>query len=209
MSESWTLPLTAGVDEAGRGPLAGPVVVAAVILDPARRIRGLADSKVLTATRRQTLDERIRERAVAFSVIAIEVAEIDRHNIFQATMIGMVRALAALAPAPMLALIDGNHLPKNMQCHARAIVDGDALEPAISAASILAKVARDRVMCELDARHPGYGFARHKGYGTTEHLAALQQLGPCAAHRRSFAPVRRVLEPDLLTCIGGIAGPVM
>ena len=183
--------LTAGVDEAGRGPLAGPVVVAAVILDPARRIRGLADSKMLTAARRETLDARIRERAIAFSVIAVEVAEIDLYNIFQATMLGMSRALAALMPAPMLALIDGNQLPKNMRCAARAIVDGDALEPAISAASILAKVARDRIMCELDAHFPGYGFARHKGYGTLVHLAALQQLGPCSEHRRSFAPVRQ------------------
>ena len=183
--------LTAGVDEAGRGPLAGPVVVAAVILNPAWRISGLADSKVLTAARRETLDARIRERAIAFSVIAVEVAEIDHHNIFQATMLGMARALAALSPLPMLALIDGNHLPKNMQCGGRAIVDGDALEPAISAASILAKVARDRIMCQLDARFPGYGFARHKGYGTPMHLAALQQLGPCPEHRRSFAPMRQ------------------
>ena len=184
-------PLTAGVDEAGRGPLAGPVVVAAVILDPARRIRGLADSKVLTAARREIVDARIRERAIAFSVVAVDVAEIDRHNILQATMLGMNRALAALLPAPMLALIDGSHLPKNLPCAARAIVDGDALEPAISAASILAKVARDRIMCDLDARFPGYGFARHKGYGTLAHLAALQQLGPCPEHRRSFSPVRQ------------------
>ena len=183
-----------GVDEAGRGPLAGPVVVAAVILDPARRIRGLADSKVLTAARREILDARIRERAIAFSVIAVEVAEIDRHNIFQATMLGMARALAALAPAPLLALIDGNHVPKNIQCDTRAIVGGDALEPAISAASILAKVARDRIMCALDTRYPGYGFAKHKGYGTPDHLAALQQSGPCPEHRRSFAPVRQSLE---------------
>jgi len=184
--------LTAGVDEAGRGPLAGPVVVAAVILDPARRIRGLADSKILTAARRETLDTRIRERAIAFSVIAVEVAEIDRVNIFQATMLGMARALAALTPLPALALIDGNHVPKNIQCSTRAIVNGDALEPAISAASILAKVARDRIMCELHARYPGYGFARHKGYSTPEHFAALQRLGPCCEHRTSFAPVRQL-----------------
>jgi ribonuclease HII len=192
MIESRPPLLTAGVDEAGRGPLAGPVVVAAVILDPARRIRGLADSKVLTAARRETLDARIRERAIAFSVIAVDVAEIDQYNIFQATMLGMNRALAALMPAPMLALIDGNHLPKNMQCAAHAIVDGDALEPAISAASILAKVARDRIMCELDTRYPGYGFARHKGYSTPEHFCALERLGPCAEHRTSFAPVRQL-----------------
>lgn len=185
--------LTAGVDEAGRGPLAGPVVVAAVILDPARPIDGIADSKVLTAARREALDAQIRERALGFSVVEIGVDDIDRLNILQATLLGMSRALAALAPAPRLALIDGNRLPKNLVCAARAIVDGDALEPAIGAASILAKVARDRILCELDAIHPGYGFARHKGYPTPEHFAALERLGPCAAHRRSFAPVQRSL----------------
>jgi ribonuclease HII len=143
--EQWPA-LTAGVDEAGRGPLAGPVVVAAVILDPLCRINGLRDSKILTADRRETLAERIRERALAFSIVAIEVADIDRLNIFHATMLGMTRALAALAPAPEFALIDGNRLPRQMCCASRAIVDGDALEPAISAASILAKVARDRMM---------------------------------------------------------------
>jgi ribonuclease HII len=181
--------LTAGVDEAGRGPLAGPVVVAAVILDPLRRINGLADSKVLTAARRETLDARIRERAIAFSVVAIDVTEIDRINIFQATMVGMARALALLMPQPELALIDGNQVPRNTVCAARAIIDGDALERSISAASILAKVARDRMMVELDARFPGYGFAQHKGYSTPEHFAALARLGPCCEHRRSFAPV--------------------
>ena len=185
--------LTAGVDEAGRGPLAGPVVVAAVILDPARPIDGIADSKVLTAARREALDAQIRERALGFSVVEIGVDDIDRLNILQATLLGMSRALAALAPAPRLALIDGNRLPKNLVCAARAIVDGDALEPAIGAASILAKVARDRILCELDAIHPGYGFARHKGYPTPEHFSALERLGPCAAHRRSFAPVQRSL----------------
>ena len=181
--------LTAGVDEAGRGPLAGPVVVAAVILDPRRRINGLRDSKVLTPARRETLDARIRARAIAFSVVAIDVGDIDRLNIFHATMLGMTRALAALAPAAELALIDGNRLPKTLCCAAQAIVDGDALVPAISAASILAKVARDRMMVELDARFPGYGFAQHKGYSTPEHFAALDRLGPCCEHRRSFAPV--------------------
>jgi ribonuclease HII len=189
--------LTAGVDEAGRGPLAGPVVVAAVILDPARPIAGLADSKVLSATRREQLDALIRAQALAFSVIAVDAAEIDRRNILQATLFGMARALAALDPAPALALIDGTHVPKNIQCAGRTIVDGDALEPAISAASILAKVARDRIMCELDARYAGYGFAKHKGYPTPEHLAALHRLGPCPEHRRSFAPVRRVCDPVL------------
>ena len=187
--------LTAGVDEAGRGPLAGPVVVAAVILDPVRRINGLRDSKILTAARREQLDERIRARAVAFSVIAIDVADIDRLNIFQATMLGMARAVAALAPQPDLALIDGPHLPKGLACASRAIVDGDAKIAAISAASILAKVARDRLMTELDARYPGYGFARHKGYSTPEHFDALQKLGPCCEHRRSFAPVVQASLP--------------
>jgi ribonuclease HII len=189
--------LIAGVDEAGRGPLAGPVVIAAVILDPRRRINGLRDSKILTAARRETLDARIRARALAFSVIAIEVDDIDRINIFQATMLGMARAIAALALRPARALIDGNHVPQNIQCEGRAIVDGDALEPAISAASILAKVARDRLMCELDCRYPNYGFAQHKGYATPEHLAALDRLGPCREHRRSFAPVRRACELEL------------
>jgi len=184
--------LIAGVDEAGRGPLAGPVVVAAVILDPARRINGLDDSKVLTPARREVLAARIRERAIAFSVVAIDVHDIDRINIFHATMLGMARALAALVPAPTLALIDGNQLPKNLPCAARAIVGGDASERAISAASIIAKVARDQMMCELDALHPGYGFAKHKGYGTPEHLAALERHGPCPQHRTSFMPVRQL-----------------
>lgn len=188
----------AGVDEAGRGPLAGPVVVAAVILDPARPIAGLADSKVLSATRRETLDVQIRAHAFAFSVIVVEAAEIDALNILQATLLGMSRALRALSPAPHHALIDGNRLPQELCCAARAIVDGDVTEPAISAASILAKVARDRILCEIDAQYPGYGFAQHKGYPTAEHLAALQRLGPCAAHRRSFAPVRAACVPTLL-----------
>lgn len=189
--------LVAGVDEAGRGPLAGPVVVAAVILDPARPIRGLDDSKYLSEERRGVLEPRIRERALAFSVIEIEVGEIDRLNIFQATMLGMSRALGALALSPGLALVDGNHLPKQLRCPARAVVGGDASEPAISAASILAKVARDRLMTALDDVHPGYGFARHKGYPTPEHLDCLNRLGPCPQHRRSFAPVRALLTPSL------------
>jgi ribonuclease HII len=194
--------LIAGVDEAGRGPLAGPVVVAAVILDPARRINGLADSKVLTAERREVLATRIRERAIAFSIITIGVDDIDRINIFHATMLGMSRALAALTPVPALALIDGNHLPKQLCCAGRAIVDGDATERAISAASILAKVARDALMCELDTLHPGYGFAQHKGYSTPEHFAALQRLGPCPIHRRSFAPVQACFSQDLFAEAG-------
>jgi ribonuclease HII len=189
--------LVAGVDEAGRGPLAGPVVVAAVILDPLRRIRGIADSKLLTAARRDVLNERIRSRAIAASVVIVGVDEIDRLNIFQATLVGMARALAALAVRPVHALVDGTHVPAGLDLPMRAIVDGDALEPCIGAASILAKVARDRLMCELDAAHPGYGFAEHKGYATPAHVAALRRLGPCSAHRRSFAPVRALFEPQL------------
>jgi ribonuclease HII len=179
----------AGVDEAGRGPLAGPVVVAAVILDPMKPIVGLADSKVLCENERERLAALIRRSALAFSVVAVDVEEIDRCNIFRATMLGMQRALAALPLPPAYALIDGNHLPKPMPCPARAVVDGDAREPAISAASIIAKTVRDGIMCELDAVHPGYGFARHKGYSTPEHFEALARLGPCPIHRRSFAPV--------------------
>jgi len=180
----------AGVDEAGCAPLAGPVVVAAVILDPARRINGLDDSKVLPAPVREKLYERITARAHAWSVVAVDVQEIDRINIYHARMIGMVRALERLAHAPAFALIDGNRLPRLLPCPARAVVGGDALAPAISAASIIAKVTRDRMMRELDTRWPGYGFAQHKGYPTRDHVTALQRLGPCPEHRRSFAPVR-------------------
>jgi len=190
--------LVAGVDEAGRGPLAGPVVVAAVILNKRRRIKGLDDSKKLSAAKREQLFPLIVERAVAYSVIVIDRKEIDRINIFQATMVGMTRALLGLTPAATQALIDGNQLPKNLPCPARAIVDGDALEPAISAASILAKVSRDRLMVAMDAHYPGYGFADHKGYSTPAHLAALQRLGPCAEHRRSFAPVKLLLDQGRL-----------
>lgn len=189
----------AGVDEAGRGPLAGPVVVAAVILDPERPIAGLNDSKQLSAARREALEVEIRERALAFCLIEVGIEAIDRHNILQATLIGMRDALRGLAIIPEEALVDGNKLPKDLPCPARAIVDGDALVPAISAASILAKVHRDRLLAALDAVHPGYGFATHKGYPTPEHLAALERLGPCAAHRRSFAPVKRFFAGDLFT----------
>lgn len=180
----------AGVDEAGCAPLAGPVVVAAVILDPMQRINGLDDSKVLSAGTREKLYARITARAQAWSVVAVDVEEIDRINIYHARMAGMVRALERLARAPTFALIDGNRLPRMLPCPARAVVDGDALAPAISAASIVAKVTRDRLMREMDARWPGYGFAQHKGYPTPEHIAALNRLGPCPEHRRSFAPVR-------------------
>lgn len=187
----------AGVDEAGRGPLAGPVMVAAVVLDPRRPIAGIADSKQLSAAQRAELDQAIRERALAWHVVSIGVADIDRKNILQATLLGMRRAVAALSPTPALALIDGNRVPTRLPCPARAIVQGDALESCIGAASILAKVARDQYMLEIDARYPGYGFAAHKGYPTPEHLDALARLGPCPEHRRSFAPVRRLLAPGL------------
>jgi ribonuclease HII len=185
----------AGVDEAGRGPLAGPVVVAAVILDPAQPIDGLADSKQLSAPRREALYALIIERALAHATVRVEAAEIDRINILNATLLGMTRALEALALPPELALIDGNRLPKSLPCHARAIVRGDATVPAISAASILAKVTRDHILVDYDARWPGYGFAQHKGYPTPAHYAALQRLGPCPEHRRSFAPVRACIVP--------------
>ncbi|GAB3034951.1 MULTISPECIES: ribonuclease HII [Oleiagrimonas] len=187
----------AGVDEAGRGPLAGPVVVAAVILDPARTIRGLDDSKQLSETRRETLYERIVERALAWRIVFVECPQIDRINIYQATMQGMREAACGLDPTAEYVLVDGNKVPPGLSCEAQAIVGGDGLEPSIGAASILAKVARDRHMQALDERYPGYGFARHKGYGVPEHLDALQRLGPCPEHRRSFAPVRKLLEPGL------------
>ena len=190
-------PLVAGVDEAGRGPLAGPVVVAAVILNPRRRIDGLADSKVLPEARREELAPLIRARARAWAVVTVDVDEIDRLNIFWATMAGMTRALLALSQTPTLALIDGNALPRDLPCPARAIIGGDASEAAISAASILAKTTRDAIMRAHDATHPGYGFARHKGYSTPEHLEALERLGPCPLHRAGFAPVRRLVEPEL------------
>ena len=189
--------LVAGVDEAGRGPLAGPVVVAAVILHARRRIDGIADSKVLSEAQREELAPRIRASALAWSVVVIDTDEIERLNILGATLAGMERALRALHVAPDAALIDGNRLPRALPCVARAIVDGDAIEPSIGAASILAKTERDRIMRAFDLLHPGYGFGRHKGYSTPEHLEALERLGPCAIHRRDFAPVRRLLAPAL------------
>lgn len=191
--------LIAGVDEAGRGPLAGPVSVAAVILDPSRpKIRGLDDSKKLTEAKREALYEKIVERAMAYCVVLVTADEIDRINIFQATMTGMCRALAGLNPSAHEAWIDGNALPRDLPCAGRAIVGGDGLEPAISAASILAKVSRDRWMVELDREYPGYGFAEHKGYGTPFHLDALKRLGPCPQHRRSFAPVKILVDQGVL-----------
>ncbi len=184
----------AGVDEAGRGPLAGPVAVAAVILDPTRPITGLGDSKALSEARRETLEPLIRERALAWHIELVSAAEIDHLNILRATLEGMARAVRALMPAAEHVLVDGNRLPPGLPCPAEALVKGDAREPAIMAASILAKVARDRLMRELDALHPGYGFAVHKGYPTPLHLENLRRLGPCIEHRRSFAPVRACLE---------------
>jgi len=180
--------LIAGVDEAGRGPLAGPVVAAAVILDIARPIAGLRDSKLLTAAARARLAAEIRTHALAWCVAQAEVEEIDAINILQATLLAMRRAVEGLALAPTVVEIDGTHCPP-LACAARAIVQGDRTVPAISAASILAKTVRDGLLVELDARHPGYGFARNKGYGTPEHLAALARLGPSPVHRQSFAPV--------------------
>lgn len=184
--------LIAGVDEAGRGPLAGPVSAAAVILDPARPIAGLDDSKKLSPRRREALVGAIEERALAWSIAWATVEEIDRLNILQASLLAMQRAVAALDPAPGHVLVDGNRCPA-FQCTAEAVVGGDASVASIAAASILAKVARDRLMCELDRDHPGYGLAVHKGYPTRAHLEALARLGPCAVHRRSFAPVRALL----------------
>ncbi|GAB3344880.1 ribonuclease HII [Marilutibacter aestuarii] len=184
----------AGVDEAGRGPLAGPVAVAAVILDPARPIEGLDDSKKLSEKRRVALFPLIQSRALAWHVELVDASEIDRINILQATLQGMARAVAALRPCAGLARIDGNKVPPGLPCPGEALVGGDALDPAIMAASILAKVARDRWMLELHARFPQYGFDAHKGYPTPDHLAALALHGPCAAHRRSFAPVHRALQ---------------
>jgi ribonuclease HII len=183
-----------GLDEAGRGPLAGPVVAAAVVLDDSDPIGGLADSKALSARRREALADLIRARSLAWAVGRAEVEEIDRINILQASLLAMRRALEGIGRVPDKVVVDGNRLPDGLPCAAEAVVGGDACVPCISAASILAKVARDREMIELDARFPGYGLAAHKGYGTRAHLTALAELGPSAIHRRSFAPVRRLLE---------------
>ncbi len=190
--------MVCGVDEAGRGPLAGPVYAAAVILDKRRRINGLADSKVLPAERREVLAARIKERAVAWAVASASVEEIDRINIFHASMLAMRRAVQQLGVQPEEAWVDGNHCP-DLGCKARAIVDGDALHPVISAASILAKTARDAEMCALHERYPHYGFDRHKGYATSEHLDALGRQGPCEIHRRSFYAVGVFFQKDLFS----------
>ncbi|MDG4551378.1 MAG: ribonuclease HII [Candidatus Contendobacter sp.] len=188
----------AGVDEAGRGPLAGPVVAAAVVLDPSRPIAGLADSKKLSAARRERLANEIRDNALAWALGRAEVAEIDRVNILQATLLAMQRAVAALSVAPANVLVDGNRCP-SLICPCRAIVKGDATVPAISAASILAKVARDAELRRLHDRYPQYNFARHKGYPTAAHLEALRRHGPCSEHRRSFAPVLAALQTVIET----------
>lgn len=190
----WDMPgLVAGVDEAGRGPLAGPVVAAAVILDARAPIEGLADSKQLSPRRREQLFDEIRAKALCCSIAQASVEEIDRLNILQATLLAMQRAVKGLRLKPNKVLVDGNRLP-SLEVLAEAVVSGDALVPSISAASILAKVTRDRLLNELHALHPGYGFDRHKGYGTVQHMLALQTLGPLDVHRRSFAPVARALQ---------------
>ena len=188
--------LIAGVDEAGRGPLAGPVCAAAVILHAQRIPDGLDDSKRLTELQRERLAPRIEALALAWSVAWASAAEIDRLNILQASLLAMRRAVAALEPSPSLVLVDGHRCPPDLACPARAIVGGDALEPAISAASILAKVARDHAMRRLHERYPQYGFDRHKGYPTKRHLEALRLHGVSNEHRRSFRPVRVLLNPE-------------
>lgn len=189
--------LICGVDEAGRGPLAGPVYAAAVILDPAHPIAGLKDSKKLSAARRESLAEAIKAHALAWAIASADEAEIDRLNILHATLLAMRRAVLALSPAAEEALIDGNRCPQ-LPIPARAIVKGDALEPCISAASILAKTERDKVLRALADMYPAYGFERHAGYPTAEHLAALEAFGPCAVHRKSFGPVKRILQKTLI-----------
>jgi ribonuclease HII len=190
----WDEPgLVAGVDEAGRGPLAGPVVAAAVILDDLKPIAGLGDSKVLSERKREALFDEIRAKALCCAIAEASAEEIDRLNILQATMLAMRRAVEALRLPPHRVVVDGNRVPV-LKVPVAAVVKGDALVPAISAASILAKVHRDRLCQALHAQHPAYGFDGHKGYPTPEHLAALQQHGACPEHRRSFAPVRAALQ---------------
>ncbi len=195
--------LTAGVDEAGRGPLAGPVMAAAVILDPGRRPPAVRDSKLLGCERRLALSLEVKARALAWAVGRAEVEEIDGINILQATMLAMVRAVAALSRLPGLVLVDGDRVPPGLPCPARAVIKGDTSVAVISAASILAKTCRDAEMVALEETFPQYGFARHKGYGTPEHLLALQRFGPCGIHRRSFAPVKALLEGDGAIEAGG------
>lgn len=184
----------AGVDEVGRGPLAGPVVAAAVILDPLCPLPGLRDSKTLSALQRERLAGEIRAGALALSIGMAAVEEVDALNVLQATLLAMQRAVGGLVLTPELVLVDGNQVPA-LSCPARAVIRGDASVPSIAAASIVAKVTRDALMCELDRACPGYGFARHKGYPTAAHLEALRRLGVSAVHRRSFGPVAALLAP--------------
>ena len=183
----------AGVDEVGRGPLAGPVVAAAVILDPANPIEGLMDSKKLTEKKREILAEQIKQKALAWHIARAEVEEIDDINILQASMLAMKRAVEGLNIEPEQVLVDGNRCPK-VNYPVEAIVKGDSLVESISAASIIAKVARDTEMVEMDSRYPGYGLAKHKGYPTKDHMQALAELGVTEIHRRSFGPVKKLLE---------------
>jgi ribonuclease HII len=191
--EPATVEIICGIDEAGRGPLAGPVCAAAVVLDPARPIVGLNDSKQLSEKKRDTLAPLIRERALAWAVGWASVEEIDEYNIRQANFLAMKRAFGSLNLTPTHALVDGKD-PPPLSCRITCIIGGDALEPAISAASILAKTSRDALMVDLCAQYPGYGFSQHKGYGSAMHIEALKRLGPSPAHRRTFAPVREMLE---------------
>ena len=188
--------LCAGVDEAGRGPLAGPVVVSAVVLDPTKRIQGLKDSKQLTAKRREVLAPRIKQKALAWAVVYVDANTVDELNILQATLCGMTRSVELLGLIPDEVFVDGNRVPE-LTVPATAIVAGDSKVRAISAASILAKTARDAYMEKLDPKYPEFGFAQHKGYPTREHLEILRRLGPTPEHRRSFAPVRNVAQGDL------------
>jgi ribonuclease HII len=187
-----TVKLVAGVDEVGRGPLAGPVVAAAVILDPARPVAGLVDSKAISEKKREILADIIKTNAIAWAIGRAEVEEIDSINILQASLLAMQRAVAALDPQAEHALIDGNRCPQ-LRCSSEAIIKGDATVPAISAASILAKVTRDREMITMDTLYPGYGLARHKGYPTKAHIEAIRELGVSIIHRRSFGPVKKFL----------------
>ncbi len=194
VSEQYSGVLMAGSDEAGRGPLAGDVVAAAVILDPNNPIIGLADSKKLSEKKRVILFDEIKEKALAFCIARASVAEIDEINILHASMLAMQRAISGLRIVPEHALIDGNRIPKDLPCSAEAVIKGDDRVAAISAASILAKVERDNEISALAERYPGYGLEKHKGYPTAQHLAALEELGVTPIHRQSYGPVKRILE---------------
>lgn len=194
ISDVYSGDLIAGTDEAGRGPLAGEVVAAAVILDPSRPIDGLADSKKLSEKKREALFIEIQEKALAYGIASASIEEIDEINILHASMLAMSRAVGLLSVAPEHVLVDGNRIPLNLPCPAEAVVKGDARQAAISAASILAKVTRDRDIVEASKIYPEYGFEKHKGYPTAQHLEALRQHGITPIHRRSFGPVKKILE---------------